>query len=151
MRTQACRLAVPVDCVPLDPAKVAFFPGAGPGSDVTAGMLFSGPDEYDVVELDVDGGPKSFSTFRQPGTARLRRRDNVDRHAGGLWFALVALGRFLVCAVRACDAGSSALSIRPPANNADIITGPAVTLHADQVTRGFRVDVWASMTGLWLR
>ena len=141
---------VPVTAYTLDTAKGTFLPAAGTGSDVTDGMLLlSGPDQYDVVELDVDGGAEKTLDFSY-NLARLAFGDannSIDtpdsyglptlRSAG---FSLARVDR----ATRLVSTFDTASS-----NNTDITTGSAVTLHADDVTRGYRVDVWDSMTSQW--
>ena len=109
----------------------------------------SGPDQYDVVELDVDGGAEKILDFSY-NMARLGFGDagtSIDtpdnyglpslRSAG---FSIARVDR----ATRLVSTFDTASS-----NNTDITTGSAVTLHADDVTRGYRVDVWDSMTDEW--
>jgi hypothetical protein len=54
----------PLTAYTLNTTTATFLPAAGPDSDVTDGMLLlSGPDDYDVVELDVDGGAEKALDF----------------------------------------------------------------------------------------
>ena len=47
-----------------DAAKKKFFAASGPGSDVSGGMLLlAGPNDYDVVEVDVDGAARKVLDF----------------------------------------------------------------------------------------
>ena len=140
---------VPTTAYRLDTAKGTFLPAAGTGSDVTDGMLLLSGSDYDVVELDVDGGAEKTLDFSY-NLARLAFGDannSIDtpdhyglpalRSAG---FSLARVDR-ATRLVSTFDAASS--------NNNDITTGSAVTLHADDVTRGYRVDVWDSITRHW--
>jgi len=48
-----------------DAGKKQFFAASGPGSDVSAGMLLiANPNDYDVVEMDVDGAARKVQDFR---------------------------------------------------------------------------------------
>ena len=140
----------PFTAYSLDTTKGMFLPGAGPGSDVTDGMLLLPSDQYDVVELDVDGGAEKALDFSY-NLARLANGDaptSIDtpdnyglpslRSAG---FSLARVDRATQL-VGTFDTAS--------ANNTAITTGSSqVTLHSDDVTRGYRVDVWDSMTRQW--
>jgi hypothetical protein len=142
---------VPFTAYTLDATKGKFLPSAGPGSDVTDGMLlFSGPDQYDVVELDVDGGAEKALDFSYnlarlaPGGGASTSIDTPDNHGlpslRSAGFSIARVDR----ATRLVNTFDTAL-----ANNTAISTNSAVTLQADDVTRGYRVDVWDSMTGQW--
>ena len=134
----------------LNLATASFLPTGAAGSDVTDGMLFlSGTDQYDVVELDVDGGAEKALDFSY-NLARLGfgdARPSIDtptnyglpslRSAG---FSVARVDR----ATRLVTTFNTAKS-----NNTAITTSAAVTLHAEDVTRGYRIDVWDSMTGQW--
>jgi hypothetical protein len=137
----------------LDVARKEFFPAPGPSSDVTSGMLFfSGALEYEVVEVDVDGAAEKLVDFAS-NLARVafgRATSTIDtpqeyglpslRSAG---FSCARTGR----AMRLVSTFQNATQ-----NNAGIVAnhqGPAVVLQADQLTRGFRVDVWTSLSGRW--
>src|SRR5262249_38864572 len=121
-----------------------------PDSDVTDGMLLlSGPEDYDVVELDVDGGAEKVLDFSY-NLARLgfgdakRSIDTPDN------YGLPSL-RSAGFSIARVDRAARLVSTFDTANNNNtaISTGSTVTLHADDVTRGYRVDVWDSMTGQW--
>ena len=137
----------------LDAARKEFFAAPGASSDVTSGMLLlSGPDQYEVVEVDVDGAAEKLVDFAS-NLARIafgRATSTIDtpqeyglpslRSAG---FSCARTGR----AMRLVSTFQNATQ-----NNAGIVAnhqGPAVVLQADQLTRGFRVDVWASLSGRW--
>ena len=141
---------VPFTAYTLNLATTSFLPTGAAGSDVTDGMLFlSGTDQYDVVELDVDGGAEKALDFAY-NLARLGfgdARPSIDtptnyglpslRSAG---FSVARVDR----AIRLVTTFNTAKS-----NNTAITTSAAVTLHAEDVTRGYRIDVWDSMTGQW--
>jgi hypothetical protein len=141
---------IPLTAYTLDTTKGQFVTASAPGSDVTDGMLFlSGPDQYDVVELDVDGGAEKALDFSY-NMARLGFGDakpSIDtptnyglpslRSAG---FSLSRVDR----ATRLVNTFNTAHK-----NNGAITTSSTVTLQAEDVTRGYRVDVWDSMTGQW--
>ena len=125
---------------------------AAAGSDVSDGMLLlTGPEDYDVVEVDIDGAarkaqdfasnlsriafgeaPTSIDTPEQYGLPALR--------SGG--FSVARAGR----ALRLVETFQAA-----QANNAAIVSDPRpnLVLHAEDVTRGYRVDVWNSLSNAW--
>ena len=131
-----------------------FVTTAGQASDVTNGMLLlSQPDlQYDVVEVDIDGGAEKTMDFSY-NLARLGFGDaksSIDtpdsyglpslRSAG---FSVARVDR----ATRLVNTFNGAKN-----NNTQIVANPSnskVTLFADDVTRGFRVDVWTSLSGHW--
>jgi hypothetical protein len=130
-----------------------FVAAPGPGSDVTEGMLLlSGPTQYDVIELDVDGAGEKALDFAY-NMARLAFGDaqtSIDtpneyglpslRSAG---FSATRVDR----ATRLVNTFQTARS-----NNTDITADPKSSkffLHADDVTRGYRIDVWNSLSGQW--
>ena len=132
----------------MSPATKQFFAAPGPGSDVTTGMLLlSGPDQYEVVEVDVDGAAEKvldfvFNLWRVAfgiATPTIDTPQNYGlpslRSAG---FSCARSGR----AVRLVSTFKNATQ-----NNNSIVANPqnsTVVLHADDVTRGYRVDVWTS-------
>ncbi len=141
----------PLTAYTLNTAKGTFLPAAGPGSDVTDGMLLlSGPDQYDVVELDVDGGAEKALDFSY-NMARLGFGDaktSIDTPDNYGLPSLRSAGFSLARVDRASRLVSTFDTAS--ANNTAITTaGSPVTLHADDVTRGYRVDVWDSMTRQW--
>jgi hypothetical protein len=137
----------------LDLAKQQFFAAPGVSSDVSSGMLLlSGTDQYEVVEVDVDGAAEKLLDFAS-NLARIafaRATSTIDtpqnyglpslRSAG---FSCARVGR----AVRLVSTFQQATQ-----NNGAIVANPqspSVILQADDVTRGFRIDVWTSLSGKW--
>lgn len=137
----------------LDQAGKSFVAAAAAQSDVSDGMLlFNGPDEYDVVEVDIDGAarkaqdfasnlsrvafgeaPRSIDTPEQYGLPALR--------SGGFSAARVGRALKLVNTFKAAHANNAAITGNP--KNANVV------LHAEDVTRGYRVDVWDSPSNGW--
>jgi hypothetical protein len=146
-------LLTPWTAYELDPTAKRFFSAPGPASDVSAGMLLlSGSDQYEVVELDVDGAAEkvldfAFNVWRiafGEATPTIDTPQNYGlpsfRSAG---FSCARVGR----ALRLVSTFKNAQQ-----NNSAIVANPQdskVVLHADDLTRGFRVDVWNSLTGQW--
>ncbi len=141
----------PLTAYTLNTATGTFLPAAGPGSDVTDGMLLlSGPDQYDVVELDVDGGAEKALDFSY-NMARLGFGDantSIDTPDNYGLPSLRSAG-FSVARVDRATRLVSTFDTASANNTAITTAGSPVTLHADDVTRGYRVDVWDSMTRQW--
>jgi hypothetical protein len=130
-----------------------FFPAPGPQADVANGMVLpSGPDDYDVVDVDLDGAANklldfAFNLERIAFGDALTSIDSPQsyglpslRSAG---FSAARSGRALRL-VRIFDGAKS--------NNNAIASNPqsnAFALHADDVTRGYRIDVWTSLNDQW--
>ena len=124
---------------------------AGTGSDVTNGMvLLSGPDHYDVVEVDVDGGAEkvldfAFNLARLAVSATPRHRSTPRAATACRRCARPGSRPPAPTAPRAWSARSTAKS-----NNQAIVSNRSSgALHADDVTRGYRIDVWNSLNGRW--
>jgi hypothetical protein len=137
----------------LNPAARQFFAAAGAASDVSTGMLLlSGPDQYEVVEADVDGAAEKVLDFALnlwrialgEATATIDTPQNYGlpslRSAG---FSCARVGRAmrLVSTFKNAQQNNNAIIVNPQNSN--------VVLHADDVTRGYRVDVWTSLSGQW--
>ena len=141
---------VPFTAHTLNAAAGQFVAAAAAGSDVTDGMLFlSGPDQYDVVELDVDGGAEKALDFSY-NLARLAFGDatpSIDTPANYGLPSLRSAGFSVARVDRATRLVNTFNTAR--SNNTTITTSATVTLHAEDVTRGYRMDVWDSMTGEW--
>lgn len=144
---------IPWTSYALDAVRKQFVTAPAAGSDVINGMLLlTGPDQYDVVELDVDGGAEKALDFAD-NMARLAfgiAGSSIDTPANyglpslrsaGFSVARVNRAARLVGTFNNAKGNNTAITAKPSAS--------AVTLHADDVTRGFRVDVWDSMTGQW--
>ena len=134
------------------PADRVFLPAATSTSDVTDGMLaLNWPDDYDVVEVDVDGAARKLADFAT----------NVSRVLGAAHKSTDTPQNYGLPALRsagfsAARAGRALRLVKTftdaHANNAAVIANPqnsAVALHSDDVTRGYRVDVWSSLDGQW--
>lgn len=117
------------------------------GSGISNGMLnLSDPSAYDLVQVDPDG-----TTFKVVNLAtqlqqaeRMRSADTPTRaglpalRSGGL--SVVSLDR----------AYSQVLAFRSGTQkNAAFEANSPVTLFAENVTRGWRIDVWDSSTAVW--
>jgi len=144
---------IPWTAYSLDTVRKLFVAATSATSDVTNGMLLlSGPDQYDVVEMDIDGAGEKALDFSY-NLARLAFGDakaSIDtptiyglpslRSAG---FSVTRVDR----AMRLVNTLAAAKN-----NNAAIVASPqnsGFALHAEDVTRGYRIDVWDSMSGKW--
>jgi hypothetical protein len=142
---------IPWTACTLDAAKKLFVatPDAT-SSDVTNGMLFlSGPDSYDVVEVDIDGGAEKAMDFAY-NMMRLDTNSSIDTprtyglpslRSAGFSVARVDRATRLVNVFKGAKANNAAITANPQ--------NSGVTLHAEDVTRGYRVDVWSSLSGRW--
>jgi hypothetical protein len=142
----------------LDVPTKAFYPAAGPQADVANGMVLpSGPDDYDVVEVDLDGAASKLLDFAF----------NLERVAYGEGVTQKPLtsidspGSYGLPSLRsagfsAARSGRASRLVQTfdgaKTNNQAIVSNPrsdAFALHADDVTRGYRIDVWTSLNGRW--
>lgn len=127
-----------------------FLARSAAGSDIEAGMLRPPANSpFDVVQLDVDGGAEKLLDFSYH-LERLLRTNSVDTPAR---YGLPALRTAGFSITRAGRAGQLVKNFADAkANNTTIGAEPApdaMTLHADELTRGYRVDVRDSVTGSW--
>jgi hypothetical protein len=137
----------------LDAPARQFFAATAAGGDVSTGMLLlSGTDQYEVVEVDLDGAAEKALdfAFNVSRIAFQETKSTIDtpqqyglpslRSAG---FSCARTGRAsrLVSTFHGAQQNNNAITANP--------TNPNVVLHADEVTRGYRVDVWSSLTGTW--
>jgi hypothetical protein len=134
-------------------------PGPGIEMRVEAGLLdlYSQPDSFDVLQADVDGAVFKLMNFARS----LRQADSIaasdpahlfddvtrkDKRAGAP--ALRTAGLMLVRKDRA-----GALEARLSQTKAQLAGAaaavPAVALWAEDLVRGYRIDVWDSRTGVW--
>ena len=129
----------------VDGANKGFVPG--PGSEVANGMLLLTTNNYDVVEIDVDGAARKLLNFaftlglldsvnRTPGSPK-RFGLPSTRSAG---FMAARQGRALQLYSRFTTA---------VAQNKTLTTPAGTVLTSDDVTRGYRIDVFDSMTNQW--
>jgi hypothetical protein len=141
---------VPFTAYTLNAAAGLFVAAAAEGSDVSDGMLLlSGPDQYDVVELDVDGGAEKVLDFSY-NLARLGFGDATRSIDTPNEYGLPTL-RSAGFSVARVDRATRLVNIfnTGKSNNTAITSSGTVTLHAEDITRGYRIDVWDSMTGQW--
>jgi hypothetical protein len=131
----------------------SFLPAPAPDSDVADGMLLlADPStQYDVVELDVDGAAEKALDFAfnlsRIAFGPLQSSIDTPRNYGlpslrSAGFSVARVDR----AKRLVDVFHGARD-----NNNDITQTPPlpVLLHAEDVTRGYRIDVWSSLDEQW--
>jgi hypothetical protein len=144
---------IPWTAYSLDLNKKLFVTATSATSDVTDGMLFfPGSDNYDIVELDVDGAANKALDFSY-NLARLANGDansSIDTPSA---YGLPALRSAGFSAARVDRATRLVTTFsNAKSNNDAIVANPqnsTVTLHAEDVTRGYRIDVWSSLDGKW--
>ena len=136
-----------------DAARKKFFAASSPGSDVSGGMLLlSGPNDYDVVEVDVDGAARKVQDFAS-NAARIgfgEAPTSIDSPATYGLPSLRSAGFSAARADRAKQLVGTFTAAR--ANQKAIVANPAnsaIVLHAEDVTRGYRIDVWSSLSNQW--
>ncbi len=135
-----------------DAAGAGFYAAPGADADISRGMLaLAGPADYDVTQVDLDGAAEKVLDFAQ----------NVARVADGTATSIDTPGSYGLPALRSAGfsvarAGRALRLVGTfgtmKQHNAEITANPQqskVTLFADDVTRGYRVDVWDSLTGDW--
>ena len=130
-----------------------FLPAPTIGSDVTDGMLLlNGPADYDVVEVDVDGAARKLADLAT-NVSRIvfgQANSSIDTPQN---YGLPALRSAGFSAARASRALRLVGTFEAAHNhNAAVVANPqnsGVVLHSDDVTRGYRVDVWSSLNGQW--
>ncbi len=115
--------------------------------DVEGGMLRLDSDKFEVITLDVDGAAmktmelanKVTAAIHLPNSAKANEQTGLPAlRTGGL--SLVRNGR----AEKTHQAVMAAYTMYNSANG-----GGDSVLYADDVTRGFRVDVWDDKSGKW--
>ena len=127
--------------------KPRFMAAPKPGSDLANGFLDLSGQAYDVVQIDVDGtasklgaladslvlaaSHKTLDTPTQQGLPALR--------SAGL--SVAQNGRALRLSQEFAAAKTLDTAAKAPGND--------VTLYADDLSRGYRVDVWDSVTKAW--
>lgn len=134
-------------------------PGPGTELRVEAGLLdlYSHPDGFDVLQADIDGAAFKLMNFARS----LKQADSIagrdpahifddvtrkDKRAGAP--ALRTAGLMLVRKdrARALEARLSKTKAQLAGAEAEV---PAVELWAEDLVRGYRIDVWDSSTGVW--
>jgi hypothetical protein len=133
----------------LDAAGRRFLAAAGPGSDVDSGMLLLSANNYDIVDVDIDGAAQKMLDF----AFNVGRLNTVSTTAGSPTnFGLPSLRSAGLAATRVARAVRlrdrfTAVVAQNQAIAASPQNGPVLT--AEDVTRGYRVDVWDSLSGNW--
>ncbi|MBV9266764.1 MAG: hypothetical protein JO061_11400 [Acidobacteriaceae bacterium] len=133
----------------LDSATKSFLPAPGASSDVADGMLQLTEDNFDLIQVDIDGAAHKMLDF----AFNLGYLDFVTRTAGSAQefgfpslrsagFAVTRVNRAVNLHKRLVSAVQQNTSI-----NASPQGGPVLT--AEDVTRGYRIDVWDSMSSKW--
>jgi hypothetical protein len=144
---------IPWTAYTLDNGKKLFIAATTGTSDVTDGMLLlSGPDQYDIVELDIDGAAEKALDFSY-NLARLGFGDAQTSIDTPTTYGLPSLQSAGFSAARV-DRATRLVNTFAAAkgNNAAIIASPqnsTFALHAEDLARGYRIDVWNSMSGQW--
>ena len=144
---------IPWTACTLDAAKGLFVATPDATSDVSNGMLFlSGPDQYDIVEMDVDGASEKAMDLAD-SLSRFVTGDAKTSIDTPTTYGLPSLRSAGFSAARV-DRATRLVNVFSGAksNNTAITANPqnsGVTLHAEDVTRGYRIDVWSSLDGRW--
>ena len=144
---------IPWTAYKLDLTTKHFVAAANATSDVTDGMLLlSGPTDYDIVELDVDGAGEKAMDFSY-NMARLAFGDAQSSIDTPTEYGLPALRSAGFSAARVDRATRLVNTFYTANSNNQAITADPQSskffLHAEDVTRGYRIDVWTSLTGAW--
>jgi hypothetical protein len=144
---------IPWTAYNLDLSKKHFVAATNATSDVTDGMLLlSGPTEYDVVEMDVDGAGEKALDFSY-NMARLAFGDAKSSIDTPTEYGLPMLRSAGFSATRVDRASRLVNTFYTAKSNSQAITSDPQTskffLHAEDVTRGYRIDVWNSLSGNW--
>jgi hypothetical protein len=101
---------------------------------------------YPVVEVDLDGSAAKSIIFAQaiPNAQTLASQDSPTT------FALPALRSSGLTLIHTGTAADFANSQAPQATlNSDIVGGSSPVLHAEDVTQGYRIDVYDTTTNRW--
>ncbi len=128
----------PKTAVTLDAAR---FRAASSSGAIVDGLLALDERQYDLVPLDLDG-----NALKVVNTALTAGRHENDRFGDGPP-ALRSAGIALVEEDQATRTRS--FFGRAQANNAAVEAGGDVTLFADDLVRGLRVDIWDERTEVW--
>ncbi len=117
--------------------------------EITSGyMRFSDP-EYEVVEMDLDGGTLKAFNFAQGiqyATTEMASADTPTHYAvpslrsAGLSVAKTGRALSIFQNWQNNNAFNSAIEASPPGT---------VTLHFEDIVQGYRVDVWSEATSRW--
>ena len=125
---------------------------------VAGGLLDLDPKRFDVVQMDVDGAGLKLMNFARslarkvPGDARV---DSVSRAESQLGApALRTAGLMLVQRRRAAalERRFDVNAIKNARAQSVIDSVPGATppeLYAEELLRGFRIDIWDATTGTW--
>ena len=143
----------PFTAYSFQPAAKLFVPASAPTSDVANGMLLlTGPDQYDVVTVDVDGAARKAVDFAT-NVSRIafgQVQSSIDTPQQYGLPALRSAGFSVARADRAVRLVGTFQNAHT--NNNAVSANPqnsGVVLHAEDITRGYRVDVMSSLSGRW--
>lgn len=133
----------------LDASRGSFLPAPVPGSDIEDGMLrLDDPERFRVIQMDVDGGvlktlqfANNMNHLKDLNKLEPQEQPVASMRSAGLALARVARPEVLIDGVEGQDALNSAIST---ATAAALSSNP---IHADDVLRGYRVDVL--LQGRW--
>ncbi len=126
----------------------AFRAAPRPGSnELENGRLRLGePEHYSVIQVDVDGAGLKFQDFAQ-GLLRAQSTRSADTPEQYSVPAMRSHGLSLVRTGRAWNLVQALAEGK--ARNDTAEGGGAVTLYAEDLTRGYRIDVWDDRTARW--
>lgn len=137
--------------------KTAFVAGSGvftaaprpAGADLVGGMLdLSDPDVVQVIPFDIDGAAIKAMDFAN----NLRRSQSVRYRTGDTpqHFSVPALRSMGLSVTRTGRAFKLVQHLQAQTQrNAAATGGSDVTLYAEDLVRGYRIDVWDSRSEVW--
>lgn len=116
-------------------------------SDIQNGMLKLGSDNFEVVTLDVDGAASKAMEFANQATAAISIPNSAKAKEPAGLPSLRTSGISVVRDGRAEKTHKSVVAAYSKYHAPG--AGDDAALHADDVMRGIRIDVWDSATGKW--
>lgn len=108
----------------------------------------NGPD-YELIEADLDGGTLKLLNFTQTVYRALNEYQSTDTPTSYATPSLRSAGLSLALAGNAASLHGALQN--SDSNNTDIEKATAVTLYAEDVTQGYRVDVYDETYGAWFQ
>jgi hypothetical protein len=116
------------------------------GAELSGGYLRLGSPEYSVVELDVDGATLKALNLAE-GIRNAYTLSSADTPRSYAVPSLRSAGLSLARDGNAFRLGASLLAANEV--NSQLGSSPPPTLYAEDVTRGYRVDVWDDRSSSW--
>jgi hypothetical protein len=116
------------------------------GPELAGGYFRLGSPGYSAVEVDLDGATLKTLNFASGLRNALARRA-ADTPTSYALPSLRSAGLSVARSGNAYALGVSLLAANQ--TNSQLQSSPPPTLYAEDVTRGFRVDVWDSRTSSW--